>query len=269
MEKITVIGGVFDGEWELSTTDLARGFIFLESIPLSEIADIKKKEAVKRVIFAEVKLLNGDNLTVKMHDGLYERLYTGYLKNRPQGQKLALPQTRVSVAHILVGLVGILFLASILLGNGSSSSPTQAPVASPAPAKVSVADVTTRYRNPYKYIGTPVSRASKRFGVRVNEGGNLVVDTSTHHVLFEVEDGLISYVDIGFKETAPCSQTAGFDSEPLLRALGIYPSTVKLVKKQAHYHTYYDHVNRLKIGVACHYDGANLTVGFSSKYYLQ
>lgn len=115
----------------------------------------------------------------------------------------------------------------------------------------------------------PVSRASEMFGVKENQGGNLVVDTPNHHILFEANNGIISYVDVEFNGTGPCSQTAGFESEPLLRALGIDSNALELAKKQAHYHRYYDHTNRLKIGVACHYDEANLSVGFSSKYYLQ
>jgi len=47
----------------------------------------------------------------------------------------------------------------------------------------------------------------------------------------------------------------------------ISPSELDLVRKQTHFHTYYDNKRKIKIGVSCSADGAPLSVGFSSKYY--
>lgn len=127
--------------------------------------------------------------------------------------------------------------------------------------------VPEMYQKPFKYIGMDVKEASQLFAVQENSGGNLVFDTAKQHYLFEANDGKISYVDIGFLETVPCNQAIDFDSEPLLLALGVSPSSLQLIKKRPHFHTYYDHVNKLKVGVSCLYDGAALSVGFSRKYY--
>lgn len=276
MKMITVIDGDFAGLWTLSSTDISKGFLFVKSIPFTEIADISKKESVKREIFADITLLNGVSLAAKMHEDVYSKLYTRYLENRNKGRKIPLPHTRISLRDIPVSLAALLIFMAILLGSQSSNSPTTAmsqptakTVAEPVQSKTSLPAITELFKKPYKYISTPVSRASELFGVKENEGGNLVVDTAHHHFLFEANNGLISYVEVEFDGTGPCSQTGGFDSQPLLQALGIDPSSLELSKTQAHYHRYYDHVNRLKVGVSCLYDGANLSVGFSSKYYLQ
>jgi hypothetical protein len=66
--------------------------------------------------------------------------------------------------------------------------------------------VAEMYQKPFKYIGMDVKEASQLFAVQENSGGNLVFDTAKQHYLFEANDGKISYVDIGFLETAPCNQ---------------------------------------------------------------
>ena len=83
----------------------------------------------------------------------------------------------------------------------------------------------------------------------------------------EAEGNFISYVDVELKRTAPHRQDQVFDSEMVLGALSINPSELELVRKKTHFHTYYDHKKRLKVSVSCLYDGAPLSVGFSSKYY--
>lgn len=83
----------------------------------------------------------------------------------------------------------------------------------------------------------------------------------------EAEGNFISCVDVELKRTAPHWQDQDFDSEVVLGALSINPAELELVRKQTHFHTYYDHKKRLKVSVSCPYDGAPLSVGFSSKYY--
>lgn len=78
----------------------------------------------------------------------------------------------------------------------------------------------------------------------------------------------VSYVEVQFKDK-PCNQQDDFDSESLLLKLGIAPEKVQLARKSKHFHTYYGHHNKLKIGVSCPYDGGWLTVGFSKRYYMQ
>ena len=86
-------------------------------------------------------------------------------------------------------------------------------------------------------------------------------------MLLEAEGNFINYVDVELRRTAPHYLRQEFDSEPVLGALSINPAEMELVKKATHYHHYYDHRRRLKISVSCLYDGAPLSVGFSSKYY--
>lgn len=100
-----------------------------------------------------------------------------------------------------------------------------------------------------------------------NVVGHIILDSDECHMLLEAEGNFINYVDVELRRTAPHYLRQEFDSEPVLGALSINPAEMELVKKATHYHHYYDHRRRLKISVSCLYDGAPLSVGFSSKYY--
>jgi len=123
------------------------------------------------------------------------------------------------------------------------------------------------FHRPFQYIGMPIAAAAKVVGCTSNDVGNIIIDSDQAHMLLEAEGNFISYVDIQLKQTAPCSQTREFDSEPILGALSINPSELELVRTKTHYHIYYDHKRKLKVSVACCYEDSALSVGFSSKYY--
>jgi hypothetical protein len=123
------------------------------------------------------------------------------------------------------------------------------------------------FHRPFQYIGMSIADAARMVGSKPNRVGNIIIDSEQAHMLLEAEGNFINYVDIGLKKTAPCSQNCPFDSEAILGVLSINPAELELVRKQTHFHTYYDHKRKLKIGVSCQYDSAPLSVGFSSKYY--
>lgn len=125
------------------------------------------------------------------------------------------------------------------------------------------------FHRPFQYIGMSVERAEKAVGVKSNDVGNIIVDNSECNMLLEAEGNFISYVSVDLKRTAPHNQNQEFDSESILGALSIGLSELELIRKKTYFHTYYDHRKRLKIGVACQYDGAPISVSFSSKYYGQ
>ncbi|MDR9403391.1 MAG: DUF4365 domain-containing protein [Halothece sp. Uz-M2-17] len=125
----------------------------------------------------------------------------------------------------------------------------------------------TPFHRPFQYIGMSLADASIVVRKETNQVGNIIVDSEDCHMVLEAEGNFINYVDISFKKTQPCSQSQPFDSEPILGALSINPSELELVRRQTHFHTYYDHKRKLKISVSCLYEGATLSVGFSSKYY--
>jgi hypothetical protein len=139
--------------------------------------------------------------------------------------------------------------------------------ASPKAIKVGVSLLKAPFRRPFQYIGMSIANAAKASGGTPNAVGNIIIDSDQAHMLLEAAGGGISYVDVELKQTAPCSQTTAFDSEPVLGALSMNPSELEFARKQTHFHTYYDHKRKLKIGVRCLYDGAPLSVGLSSKYY--
>ena len=116
-------------------------------------------------------------------------------------------------------------------------------------------------------MGMTIANAAKEVEKEPNKVGNIIVDTDDCHMLLEAEGNFIQYVDIEIKKTTPQYQNREFDSEPVLASLSINPAELDFVRKQTHYHTYYDHRKKLKISVSCLYDGSPLNVGFSSKYY--
>jgi hypothetical protein len=123
------------------------------------------------------------------------------------------------------------------------------------------------FHRPFQYIGMTIAKAAKATSGTPNAVGNIIIDSDRAHMLLEAEGNFISYVDVELKQTAPCSLTRAFDSEPVLGALSINPSELDFARKQTHFHTYYDHKRKLKVSVSCQCDGAPLSVGFSSKYY--
>ncbi len=123
------------------------------------------------------------------------------------------------------------------------------------------------FHRPFQYIGMSIAEAAKAVGGEPNKVGNIIIDSEQSHMLLEAEGNFINSVHVQLKKTAPWSQSRPFDSEAILGVLSINPSELELVRKQTHFHTYYDHKRKLKIGVTCLYEGAPLSVGFSSKYY--
>jgi Domain of unknown function (DUF4365) len=127
--------------------------------------------------------------------------------------------------------------------------------------------LSSPFHRPFQYMGMSITNAAKAVGGKPNKVGNIIVDSEQAHMLLEAEGNFINYVDIELKKTAPWSQSRPFNSEAILGVLSINPAELELARKQTHFHTYYDHKRKLKIGVSCQYDGAPLSVGFSSKYY--
>lgn len=125
------------------------------------------------------------------------------------------------------------------------------------------------FHRPYQYIGMPINKAETAIGAVANEVGNIIVENDECKMLLEAEGNFISYVDVSIKRTAPHYQNQEFDSESILGSLSLGLSELELVRKQTHYHTYYDHRRQLKVGVSCQYDTAPISVGFSAKYYGQ
>jgi hypothetical protein len=123
------------------------------------------------------------------------------------------------------------------------------------------------FHRPFQYIGMPIADTARVVGGKPNAVGNIIVDSEQAHMLLEAEGNFINYVDVELKKTAPWSQNRPFDSEAILGVFSINPSELELARKQTHCHTYYDHKRKLKITVSCQYEGAPLSVGFSSKYY--
>ncbi len=123
------------------------------------------------------------------------------------------------------------------------------------------------FHRPFQYIGMPVNDAAKEVGGTPNEANNIVVESDGALLFLEVEGNFVNYVEVDLKDTAPCSLKQEFDSEPILGILSINPAELELARRQTHFHTYYDHRRKLKVGVSCDYGGGPLSVGFSSKYY--
>ncbi|MGN2431056.1 toll/interleukin-1 receptor domain-containing protein [Pseudomonas syringae] len=123
------------------------------------------------------------------------------------------------------------------------------------------------FHRPFQYLGMPIAEARVAVNGSENEAGNIIFESDECIMFLEAEGAFISYVDIDIKRTAPHRQDQEFDSEAVLGAFSIGVSDLELVRKQVHFHTYYDHRRKLKIGISCLYDGAPLNISFSGKNY--
>ena len=164
----------------------------------------------------------------------------------------------------LVNSIGVVFNQRALESNISASSLNNA---------IDKADIinlsvfSKPFHRPFQYMGMTIANAAKEVGEKPNEVGNIIVDTDDCHMLLEAEGNFVQYIDVDIKKTAPQFLNREFDSEPVLASLSINPAELDFVRKQTHFHTYYDHRKKLKISVSCSYDGSPLSVGFSAKYY--
>lgn len=127
--------------------------------------------------------------------------------------------------------------------------------------------LSSPFHRPFQYMGMSIADAARAVGDKPNKVGNIIIDSEQVHMLLEAEGNFINYVNIKLKKTAPWSQHRPFNSEAILGVLSINPAELELSRKQTHFHIYYDHKRKLNIGVSCQYEGAPLSVGFSSKYY--
>lgn len=164
-----------------------------------------------------------------------------------------------SRAAAFIGLIFVVVIAIAIIKDDDKNHSTS--------SSSSLSLLSAPFQRPFQYVGMTVTDAAKLTGSKPNSVSNIVVDSDRAHMLLEAEGNLISYVDIELKQTAPCSQNRSFDSEEILSALSINPSELEFARKQTHFHTYYDHKRKLKVGVSCQYDGASISVGFSSRYY--
>ncbi|AMC35362.1 toll/interleukin-1 receptor domain-containing protein [Janthinobacterium sp. B9-8] len=127
--------------------------------------------------------------------------------------------------------------------------------------------LTKPFHRPFQYMGMSIQKAEETFSVKANDAGNIIIETDECRMFLEAEGNFISYVEVDLKATAPHNQNEEFDSESILGAFSIGLQELDFERKKTHCHTYYDHRKKLKVSVSCLYDGAPLTVAFSSKYY--
>ncbi len=123
------------------------------------------------------------------------------------------------------------------------------------------------FHRPYQYLGMSIQNAENQTGGKSNEVGNIIIDHKDAHMLLEAEGNMINYVEVDLKATQPHYQSKNFDPEMALGALSINPAELDKITSLTHCHSYSDHKRKLKVSVACSYDGAPLTISFGSKYY--
>jgi len=165
---------------------------------------------------------------------------------------------------LLVKSVGVVFNKSVMQAKKSNNN--LATALDKAFAK-NLPMMSKPFHRPFQYMGMSIDKAEREVNGTANAVGNIIVENEECRMYLEAEGNFISYVEVDLKRTAPHYQNQEFDSEVALGALSIGLSELELVRKKTHYHTYYDHRRKLKVGVSCLYDGAPLSVAFSSKYY--
>lgn len=166
--------------------------------------------------------------------------------------------------HILINSLGLVFNKNVM---HSVKSHENLATALTKASQRSLPLMIKPFHRPFQYMGMTIEKAEQEVGNKSNSVGNIIVDSNHCHMLLEAEGNFITYVEADLKATAPHNKNEEFDSEPILGAFSIGLSELELARKRTDYHTYYDHRRKLKITVSCLYDGAPLTISFSSKYY--
>lgn len=118
----------------------------------------------------------------------------------------------------------------------------------------------------YKYIGEPVSYVSTLYGGQVNSAGNFTVSDIYNEVLFESSAGFVTFVEIRFKSTSPCSQNSYYDYVDYSRLLGLDITMMSKVSGTAHYaNSFKDFQSRLKVTFMCPFNGGEYSASFSQR----
>lgn len=118
----------------------------------------------------------------------------------------------------------------------------------------------------YKHISEPVSYVSTLYGGQVNSAGNFTVSDIYNEVLFESSAGFVTFVEIRFKSTSPCSQNSYYDYVDYSRLLGLDITLMSKISGTAHYsNSFKDFENRLKVTFMCPFDGGEYSASFSQK----
>ena len=123
------------------------------------------------------------------------------------------------------------------------------------------------FHRPFQYLGMRAEPLEEQLGARRNEGGNLVVESDDCRLYLEVEGAFVSYVEADLKCTAPHEMAKGIDSQAVLGAFSVNAEQLELVRQRLDFHTYYDHLRKLKISVCCYDEGMPITAAFGAKYY--
>lgn len=164
----------------------------------------------------------------------------------------------------LVTSVGVVFNQRALESNISASSLNKA---LDKTRIINLPLLSKPFHRPFQYMGMTIANAAKEVEQEPNEAGNIIVESDDCEMVLWAEGNFVQYVEVELKKTAPQYLNREFDSEPVLASLSINPAELDFVRKQTHFHTYYDHRKKLKVSVSCSYDGSPLSVGFSAKYY--
>lgn len=118
----------------------------------------------------------------------------------------------------------------------------------------------------YKHIGEPVSYVSTLYGGDVNSAGNFTVSDLYNEVLFESSAGFVTFVEIRFKSTSPCSQDNYYDYVDYGRLLGLDITLMSKIQGTAHFaNSFKDFQHRLKVTFMCPYNGGEYSASFSQK----
>lgn len=128
--------------------------------------------------------------------------------------------------------------------------------------------VPEEYKQPYRYLGQQVDEAAKFFRIAPNPADKIIIDMKDYQFMWESNNNVLTYAEVVFNTAGKCSLKKRVPAEVLLKRLGIreYPLE-KIISRDA-LSTYYDHKNKVKIGVSCDEEGGLYRIYFSQKYYL-
>lgn len=128
--------------------------------------------------------------------------------------------------------------------------------------------VPEQYKQPYRYFNQPIGEVKKHLGVTAAPSEKIFIDMKDYHFMWESASGVVSYVEVTFKTANACDMKKPVPAGILLERLDSKGDNLENVTTRNGLSTFYDHVNKLKIGVACFVDGGPYVAYFTQKYYM-
>ncbi len=122
---------------------------------------------------------------------------------------------------------------------------------------------------PFDFIGLYTTEAARLFNTKINEGGNLTVQTVNYNIYFESNaKGIISFIRLSIEQSL-CDPSKGFNDSDMLMKLAVSKANLYPINNSnKSINSYNHHLSKTKVMTGCFGKGFPYELAISKSYYL-